>query len=167
MECVSEETVEQTWQSIAQMDPKDAAESMFQFAETQPHLLGFVMAFAEELNTDARELSTYLLYVVYEMFKRSAAAEIPTISEEQVTIQYEATEELLNSLREDGEEPAEDLVYLESANQPWVYRYVVEALLEDEDEEDPNGPLDLSEDEFGEIFMMMKTVIDAVDAATN
>jgi hypothetical protein len=167
MECISENTVEETWQLIAEMEPEKAAESMFEFAEAQPNLLGFVMAFAEELDADAKELSTYLLYVVYQMFARSSKSPIPMISEEQVTSQYDATEALLSSLHEAGEKPSEDLAYLESANQPWVYRYVAEALLESDETDDPEEQLDLTEEDFGEVFMMLKTVIDAVDAATN
>ena len=163
MECISEETVDLTWQTIAAMPPQDAAEAMFEFSQAQPNLLGFVMAFADDLETDAQELSTYILFVVYSMFMKSATAEIPMITEDQIRTQYEATQDLLGRLH-DSDDPAEDMdVVIE--NQPWVYRYVTEALLEQND--DPADHVEISEEEFGEIVMMMKTVIDVVDVATN
>ena len=165
MECISQEDVDRTWQSVAEIDPSDAAEAMFAFSEAQPNLLGFVMAFAEDLNTDASELCTYMLYVVYQMFANATANAIPMITEDQIDAQYKSTCEMLDTIHETGEDPSEEDVELEIQNQPHVYRYVSEALAEDND--DPAEVMDISEEEFGEIFMMMKCVIDAVDAATN
>ncbi|MBI4490873.1 MAG: hypothetical protein HY694_17450 [Deltaproteobacteria bacterium] len=48
----------------------------------------------------------------------------------------------------------------ESSSQPFVLKYVAEALLE---ESDPS--LSLTEEESGLIFLTLKTVIDALDEA--
>ena len=165
MECITQDTVDRTWQTIAEMDPKNAADAMYDFSEAQPHLLGFVMAFAEDLDTGASELCTYMLYVVYQMFVNSSSKTIPTITDSQVEAQYKATCELLDSLHDVEDDPSDEDIEMEVQNQPYVYRYVTEALLEEDD--DPNDQMEVSEEEFGEIFMMMKTVIDAVDSATN
>ena len=165
MKCISEETVEQTWQTIADMDPADAAQAMFEFSEAQPYLLGFVMAFTEDLENDAGELCTYMLYVVYQMFVNSTKANIPTVTEQQIEAQYEATCKLLDVIHEADGDPEKAGVESQIENQPYVYQYVSEALLEEND--DPEDELNISEEDVGEIFMMMKCVIDVVDSVTN
>lgn len=163
MKCISAETVETTWQTIADMDPADAGQAMFDFSQVQPNLLGFVMALSEDLENDASELCTYMLYVVYQMFVNATSERIPTVTEQQIEAQYEATCKMLDAVHDagDGAEVAEVTSQIE--NQPYVYQYVSEALLE----EDPDNELNISDEEVGEIFMMMKCVIDVVDSVTN
>lgn len=165
MKCISEETVEKTWQTIAEMEPEDAGEAMFEFSEAQPNLLGFVMAFTEDLNDDASELCTYMLYVVYQMFVNSSNSKIPMVSEEQMESQYNATCELLDKIQDANGDPEAAGVQKNLENQPHVYKYVSETLREDSD--DPDEQMDISEDDSGEIFMLMKCVIDVVDSVTN
>ena len=169
MECISERTVEQTWQAVADLAPDAAATEMMSFASQQPHLLGFVTAFLEELQDDAREMGTYLLFVVYKMFENSTAEEIPMVQPDAIKDQYEVNQELLLDMETDAddEQALEDLAYLESSKHPWVFRYVTEALLEPDDDLPENERISLSEEEFGEVIILLKTVIDVLDKATN
>jgi len=161
MQCVTEERVEETWSTVSQLPPEKIVESMLEFSESQPHLLGFVMVFAEDLDEeDAKELSTYMLYVIYQMFVDSSDIPVPQITEDQIKAQYEATCDMLDNLHDD-----EEHIDMEIHNQPFIYKYVSETLFEDssKDEED----LKISEDNAGEVFMLMKCVIDAIDSATD
>lgn len=163
MECISQETVDRTWQAVAAMAPEQAAEAIYDFSEAQPHLLGFVMDLAEDLNQDDSELCTYMLYVVYQMFVNSASKSIPTVTESQMRAQYDATCELVDSLDESAEKD-DTAIELEIQNQPHVYQYVTDTLLDGEEDGDQ---VEVSEEAFNEIFFMMKTVIDVVDSVTN
>ena len=165
MKCIPHETVETTWQDIAEMAPEDAGEAMFHFSEAQPNLLGFVMAFTEDLNEDASELCTYMLYVVYQMFVNASTTDIPMVTEQQMEAQYHATCDLLDKIHDADGDPEKAGVGAKLENQPNVYQYVSETLLEDD--EDSEEKMDISEDDAGEIFMMMKCVIDVVDSVTN
>ena len=167
MECITEETVDRTWQSIAELSPDDAATQMMSFANAQPHLLGFVTVFLEELDDDARELGTYLLFVVYKMFENSSTTTVPMMEPTDIQTQHEANQEFLLAIDPDDESSMEEMAYLESSKQPWVYRYVTEALLEEEDDVPEEERVSLTEDEFGEIFLVLKTVIDVLDSKTN
>ena len=168
MECISEEMVEQTWQTIAQLEPDSAAQQMMSFATAQPHLLGFVTTLLEDLEDESRELGTYLMFVVYKMFENSATAAIPMMEPAEIKKQYEANQEFLLGIDTEDEQVMEEMAYLESSKQPWVFRYVTEALLEeDEDDVPEEEQLSLTEEDFGEIFLVLKTVIDVLDTATN
>ena len=166
MKCISQATVDKTWQSIAEMDPADAGQAMFTLSENQPHLLGFVMELADDMDTDASELATYMLYVVYQMFVNASGARIPQVSEDQIEAQYKSTCEFLDGIQEQADDPLfEEQSEKHIENQPHVYRYVADALYEESD--DPEEQMNISEEEAGEIFMMMKCVIDVVDSVTN
>ena len=169
MECISERTVEQTWQTVADLAPDAAATEMMSFASQQPHLLGFVTAFLEELQEDAREMGTYLLFVVYKMFENSTAEEIPMVQPVAIKDQYKSNRELLLDMEADADDELalEDLAYLESSKHTWVFRYVTEALLESDDDLPEEERFSLSEGEFGEVMMLLKTAIDVLDQATN
>lgn len=161
MQCVTKKRVEETWSTVSQMGPEKIVESMLEFSETQPQLLSFVMVFTEDLDEeDAKELSTYMLYVIYQMFVDSSDKPLPEITEEQIKSQYEATCELLDSLDDNDE-----IIDLEIQNQPFIYKYVSETLFEDS--KDDADDLKISEDNAGEVFMLMKCVIDVIDSATN
>ena len=163
MQTITEEQVESTCEAIAQLDPAIAADMMMEFSISQPNLLGFVMAFAEDLDEEeAQELSTYMLYVVYQMFANASSAPIPMISEEQIHRHYEATCELVDSLHET--DPLDEDVERETRNQPFIYRYVSETLLLDP--EHPEHDIHISEENAAELFLLLKCVIDSVDEAT-
>lgn len=164
MQCISETQVNETWQAIAQMDPELILDTMMSFSEEQPNLLSFVMTFSEDLDGDgAQELSTYLLYVIYTMFTDASDKALPMVTEAQIKQQYEATCDMLDAIHE--QDPSDENVEMEIQNQPHVYKYLSETLFEDPD--DPGEDVDISDEDAGELFMMMKCVIDAVDLATN
>ena len=52
---------------------------------------------------------------------------------------------------------------VETSRQPFIYRYLVEVLFEEDDDES----VDLAEEETGLLFLTLKTVVDAMDEALN
>lgn len=165
MECIALETVDTTWQSVAELDPDSAAEAMFAFSEAQPNLIGFVMSFAEDLSEEASGLCTYMLYVVYQMFENAATDALPVISDEQIEAQYNATCELVDGLHDEKGDNHEEGLELKVSNQPFVFQYVSDAIFEPDKSE--GDDVDISEEDAGEIFLMLKCVIDALDQATD
>ena len=164
MDWIDEATVEETWQEIAAYGLDQARSEMTDLGRLQPDLLAFVVVSSDELSEEARELAVYLFFVVYSVFQRAYDQELPRVSAQQLMQQDDRTEEFIMSLQEADEDAMESAALQETARQPWVMNYIVEALVEA-----PQGetPVDLSEDEFGNIFLVLKTVVDALDEATN
>jgi hypothetical protein len=50
---------------------------------------------------------------------------------------------------------------VETVRQPFIYRYLAEALFEEEGDE----AIDLTEEETGLLFLALKTIVDALDEA--
>ncbi|MCA9214885.1 MAG: hypothetical protein KDB27_17560 [Planctomycetales bacterium] len=163
MQCVEQDIVEAALTTTAKLDPDCAAEAMMAFANSQPDIFAFEMAFTEELRDEVREIMIYLLFVVYRAFEMTATEPIPKIDSDDIVATYEENQEFVVGLDEHDESSFEQLAQSETANQPNLFVYITEALVDENSEDD----IELDDQEFGEIFMILKTVIDVVDAATN
>lgn len=157
---IDAELVERTWQEAAQIPPRQAAREMEKLAQKQPNLLAYVMAHSDELEPQARELAIYLFFVVTKMFEEAAGGKLAEVSEEALLAQMEASESFFEGLANADEKFLERATEVQAARQPFVMQYVVEAILEAPDE-DP--PLEISEDDEGFLFLILKTVVDALD----
>lgn len=164
MHWIDEQTVEEIWQEVAELDVDEASQQMLEFGMQQPGLLSFVMVVAEEMDEEVQELAIYLLFVIYRMFQHAYERDLPSIAPEAIMAAHEKNEELMGSL-DGGDEPAMVLTALkQTGSQPWVMTYLVEVLVEAPEGDDP---VDLSEEDFGELFLLLKTAIDVLNEATD
>jgi NADH dehydrogenase/NADH:ubiquinone oxidoreductase subunit G len=161
---IDETTVEQTWQDVADMDEDAVAPAMEKLFDAQPELMAFVVELSQDMREEATELAIYLFFVIHEMFSRTSAKPLPIITAQTVAGFWERTVELLESLEEAHDKVIQRIAEVEGEKQPYVTGYLAEALKESaEDEED----IQLTEDEEGQIFMVLKTAIDALDSELN
>jgi len=72
METLSEEFVEKTWQEVAGFSPDRATKEMHAMGKDQPDLLAFLLAYADDLQQEVKELAIYISFVVYKMFQNSS-----------------------------------------------------------------------------------------------
>ncbi len=162
MKPISQEIVEKTWQEISNLQDMEATLLMTKMEQDQPGVLAYLMAAGDDLlNQDERELLLYLGTVVWQIMLQG------TRSLRRVTIpQLESAENTNFSTLDDlsGESPGDLIAAVEEMiadyNQPEVLKYVVEALMEEDDEE-----IDITEDSKGLMLIYLKTVIDCFDAA--
>jgi len=164
MQCIESPVIESVLQMASDLESEQAAEEMMKFATAQPEILGFTNAFSEELREEAQEVLIFLIFVIYRVFEAAATEPIPKISSDAIVAKYEDNQALIVGLDEDDDKSFEELASLETANQPHLFGYITEALL---DEDEPSDDIELNDEEFGELFMIVKTIIDVVDAATN
>lgn len=164
MKQVSAQTVEETWKGMGAFTEEEMFERMGELGEDQPQLLAFMSQFTQDLDEAAEGLAIYLFFVVYRMFRSTYGGDMPTVTPDEVIESYEYNEKVLEGLQDAPGEFWTATAREEMASQPHVVRYVVEALFEaPEDEELKNS---LSEEEEGYIFLLLKTVIDALDKKT-
>ena len=71
MEIISEELVESSWQEVALFNTSRITKGMKELSKQQPYLLAFIIELSKDLGQEARELSIYIFYNVYRMFKIS------------------------------------------------------------------------------------------------
>ena len=159
MKPIPEEIVEKTWQEVAGFSPDRAKKEMMKIDNSQPELLAFVTESAKEMGQEVRELAIYMFVVVCRMFQE-AHGKIEKISSEEIIECYEHNEGLMERLEGAHDKFLDRVASVQTSRQPYVVKYVVDALTEDDEGEDA---LALTEEQKGFLFLLLKTVIDVLD----
>lgn len=160
MEKISAEIVERTWKEMATMSPLNYPKLINKFSKEQPFMLAYLMAVDDEqFNQDERELLLYLGVVVWKIMSRGNKP-LPQVDEEMIDSAEEKNINMLEYLEGETETGFYETTasVLEGYNQPQVLRYVVEALMEEDEE-----GVDIREDNIGMMMIYLKTVIDCLD----
>lgn len=165
MKLIQKDLVDETWQEISQYPFDRMAQESERFIKVQPHAALIILAFTEGCDEEVRSLALYLAYVVFRMFEKSARGKIPPLSGEAVENAFSANENWLKSIKDMDERLLERrMKYSRDLRQPFVIQYVIEALYEESEEEDYQDFLD--DDSRATILIVIKTLIDALDDAT-
>ena len=159
MEPISEEFVEETWQEVALLTPDRAQKEMDRMGTNQPDLLAFLMASTDNVKSDVQGLGFYLAFVVYRMFEGFRKT-IKKISSKEIIAFYQDNIDLIQSLEGAHDKVLERIAEKQVSSQPYVMQYVVEALMEEPDEE---GMIELTEEDRGFLFILLKTVVEVLD----
>jgi hypothetical protein len=161
MDPLSEALVEKTWQQVAEFTPDRASKEMHTMGKNQPDLLAFLMAYTDDLQQEAKELAMYIAFVVYKMFLDSGV-KIPKISGKKIMARYDENARLIESLEGAHENFIDRIAGVQVSKQPYVMGYVLEALMEDAEEDG----IDLTEEDIGSLFILFKTEIEVLDKST-
>jgi hypothetical protein len=156
---IPEEIVEKTWQEVAGFSPDGANQEMMKIGNSQPELLTFVMESSKEMGQEVRELAIYMFIVIYWMFQEAHGG-IKKISTEEIIECYEHNEGVMERLEGAHEKFIDRVASVQTSKQPYVVKYVADALMEEDEGVDA---VVLTDEQKGFLFLLLKTVIDALD----
>ncbi len=163
MQIIPEELVEEIWQEVSGFTPQRGGREMQKLGQEQPELLAFMLELSDDLDLEVKELAVYMFVVVYRMFRKAYGKRIRKVTAKKILDGYEKNERLILDLEEAHEKFYDRIARVQISEQPFVVRYVVETLVEMPDEEDP---IVLTDDDIGVVFLLLKTVIDLLNQAT-
>ena len=158
LEPLSEGFVEKTWQRVAEFTPDRANKEMLSIGKDQPDLLAFLIAHTDDFQQQVKELAVYIAFVVYKIFLDSNG-KIPRISFKEIMARYDENTHFMESLEGAHEKFIDRVAKVQVSKQPYVMKYVLEALMEDAKEDG----IDLTEKDIGLLFMLFKTEIEVLD----
>ncbi len=158
MNLLSEVFVEKIWQQAAKFTPDRANKEMLAMGKNQPDLLAFLMAYTDDLQQEVKELAIYIAFVVYKMFLDSSG-KIPRISSKEIMAKYNENTRLIENLEGAHEKFIDRIANIQVSKQPYVMKYVLEALMEDAEEDG----IDLADEDVGSLFLLFKTEIEILD----
>jgi hypothetical protein len=158
MDPLSEDFVEKTWQEVAEFSPPKAHKEMLAMGKHQPDLLAFLTAFADDLQQEVKELAIYIAFVVYKMFL-DASGNIPRISSKEIMTRYDENIRFLERLQGTHEKIFDRIAKIELSKQPFVMKYLLEALMEDAEKD----RIDMTEEDIGFLYILIKTEIEVLD----
>ena len=98
------------------------------------------------------------------MFQKSMRKPLKQVTHEIIVECYESNETLIESLERTHERFVERIASVQLLDQPYVMKYVVEALFEDRQEKED---VELTEEDTGYLFLLLKTVVDALNKTTD
>jgi hypothetical protein len=157
---IPDEIVQATWKEVAGFRGMQARKEMARLAKRQPDLLPFVVVETEDLSPEAHELAIFLFFVVTRIFEKHCG--VARISTAVILEQFQDNINELERLAAAHDRFVERAAAGQASRQPHVMRYVVESLME------AGGgpyPVELTAEEIGTLFLVLKTVIDVLDAA--
>ena len=151
-------TVEATWRKVSALTEAQAWGEAERAGREQPELVAFVLAFTGELSPAAQQLGIYVFHVVLAIFRAAAGRSVPHVKSDAIERQWTENTEELERLEGAHEVLLEKAALRQASDEPEVLRYVVEAVMEAGD--DPDDPVELTDEEEGMLYLVLKTVVD-------
>ncbi len=160
MEPVPAEIVEKTWKRMASLSPRTIPKLIQRMTKEQPVVLAYLMAVDDDiLNQDERELLLYLGVVIWQIMSQGAKP-LPRVTEEILDDAEARNVKMAEYLQGETEEGLVEATrkIIGSYRQPEVLRYIVEAIMEE-----PEEDCLVRNDNKGIMLLDLKTVIDSFD----
>ena len=160
MKTISSEIVEKTWRKIGKMSVLEIPKMAYRMREEQPVILAYLLtAGTDILNQDERELLLYLGMVVWQMMSQGSRP-LVKITEDVVDEMERSNMKVVEYLKNEPETGFIKVTkeMIENYPQPEVLKYIVEALMEEQEE----GCVIRNENK-GMMMLYLKTVIDCFD----
>ncbi len=160
MNPISADVVEKTWVEMNQMHPEEMIRTVTELSEEQPDLLVYLMGAGDEIfNQDEREMFMYIGTAVWQMMSRGERP-LVRVTEEDI---FQAEDQNIQMLEQMAQESPGDFMAVTSRmlseyNQIEILRYIVEAIMEEEED------LEIREDSRGWMLICLKSVVDCLDA---
>lgn len=164
MDAIGEDLVEATWMEVGALSGAQARTNMGRIGKSQPYLLAFVLGTTEHLRPEVQELGIYLFFVIHRMFEKAGNRQLKRVTSKRIDEMYGQIQESVGRLEGAHARFLERAALSMSSSQPFVMKYLVEALMEAPEGDDP---VDLSDEEMGTLFLVLKTVIDILDETTS
>lgn len=160
---ISPDTVQLTRRRIAALQPEEVQPLINRMAKNQPVILAYLLAAsqAKPLRREEGETFFYIGVVVWEIMKQGTT--VPRkVTEKQLWQAEKVNENILDKMASDsaGDFASATVSLVEQYPEPEVLRYIVEALIEGEDGENPP----IRDENLGLAFLHLKIVLDALIA---
>jgi hypothetical protein len=152
---INEESVDKACTTVGKYTDEEIAAEFDRFFRAQPALCEFVVEITHESGQDIQELSLFLSYMI---FKTLEAADLKpeVLRPEDIEAAYQKTESWMNRVNLIQNTEMEESIArtISEETEPNLLQYVIAELNEPADD----GAV-LSDEEKGEVFFVLKTVI--------
>jgi hypothetical protein len=158
---ISTETVTQTWQRMAETPISTIPQLVEEMNEEQPLILAYLLALDDfHFNEHEVEIIFYVGMVVWQIMKQSSRR-LHKVTRKKLMKAEEANYSFLELLASDTEADfvSATQTMLENYPEPEVLRYIVEAIMEEEDYDPDDSPI--RNELRGLAFVHLKIVLDA------
>src|SRR5215468_8379937 len=156
---ISGELVERACSEVGQYTDEQMMNEFDRFFRAQPAVCDFIVESTHESGQKIQELSLFLSYMVFKTLEFSDAGMTASLKPEDIESAYRNTESWMTNISQaEGPELQEAIVRsLERDTEPHLLHYVISEL-----NEPMEGGEELNDEEKGEVFFVLKTVISSL-----
>jgi hypothetical protein len=162
---IPEEVVEAVCQEVqgySEISQDHVRQYINEMLDSQPALYGFVAPFCKDLSAPAERLVGFTLAVTIRMFQMHFGKRLMVVSPSPLESIFKENAALFDGLL-DRDEHISALSAAElNRAQPWVWKYVKRIVMKSDD-----PSLKLTAEDRGDLALVMKTVIDALDRSAS
>jgi hypothetical protein len=162
---IPEHVIDATWRSVGALEPGTLRRIQKSSGRDQEDLMAFVIAWNSEQRSEVLGLGLYLALVILESFRRGPVRRVKRVKERRILRLLRENQVLIAGLPDSPEEGSAILMDPEIVSEPAIMEYILSALAEAP--EDPEEMLDLSDDEFWHLVLVLKTFTDALHEASH
>jgi hypothetical protein len=154
---VDEELVEKACSEVSEYTDQQMVDEFDRFFRAQPAVCEFIVELTQESGQRIQELSLFLSYMIFKTMELANAGSTTVIQPEDIEGAYRDTEtwmERISHADENVETQSVIVASLQRDTEPFLLQYVIGEL-----NEPMEDGADLNEEEKGEVFFVLKTVI--------
>jgi riboflavin synthase len=162
MRTISVEEIEKYLTEIDNTPEKDVEAMVMKMSEEQPVVMPYLMAVGgEDFDENESEGFFYLGFSLWYIMRKINTS-LHIVSEEELEAEENNNFKMLEVMSDETEAGITQLIemIIENYNQPNLFGFIVESLMEEEDED---GDLLFDPDNSGMMLIYLKTVIDCFD----
>jgi hypothetical protein len=161
---INGESVERACSEVDQYTDEQMSVEFDRFFRAQPALCEFIVEVTHESGQTIQELSLFLSYMTFKAVEVARPGSPKVVEPAAVEAAYHDTESWMTrlSLAADGELQASIAGSLQRDSEPFLLQYVISEL-----NEPIEGGAELSDEEKGEVFFVLKTVITSLSSETS
>ncbi|HED33357.1 MAG TPA: hypothetical protein ENJ08_03945 [Gammaproteobacteria bacterium] len=159
---IDNEIVESVWQQVAAYDDEQASQGMDKLRDNQAELIEYVLVTLDGMGEEVLEVAVYVMYVVCSIFEQASNGKLKQVTNDEILSAHQSNQQLRLTPNPSARAFHEKYGTLEQTRQPYVTRYVIDALVEEDAGEEP---VELTQDQISSAYLILRTVIDVLDMA--
>jgi hypothetical protein len=157
---ITSDSVEKACSEVSAYSDDRMTTEFDRFFQSQPALCDFIVQLTSESSPEIQELSLFLSYMVFKAVELETSGAIGPVDSEAIEEAYQESEHWIDQMSRVNADAVEGLLRdLHSESEPHLLRYVTSEL----NQPTASGAT-LADEEKGEVFFVLKTVISSLMA---
>ena len=156
---ISGQSVEKACSEVGEYSDEKMVDEFDRFFRAQPAICDFVVELTHESGQKVQELSLFLSYMVFKAIEADVSGSVTKVTPETIEAGYRETESWMERISEaEGSELQSAITAsLQRDAEPHLLQYVISEL-----NEPMEDGTELNDEEKGEVFFVVKTVIESL-----
>jgi hypothetical protein len=161
---ISSQSVEKACSEVGEYSDEQMVDEFDRFFRAQPAICDFVVELTHESGQKVQELSLFLSYMVFKAIEADTSGSVTKVTPETIEAGYRETELWMERISEaEGTELQSAITAsLQRDAEPHLLEYVISEL-----NEPMEDGTELNDEEKGEVFFVVKTVIESLKDQSN